>query len=108
MENKMTRRLFFRKLLTAPDFFFVLAKHLDEIFPDGWIYEDDDEMESFVESTHGWSKALKVTCEELELNDCWEWYSKFDWYDGDLLDGDIGSLLVAIVFDDNGNRIPKE
>ena len=107
MTNKMTRRLFFRRLLTTPDFFFVLAKHLDEVFPNGWIYEEvlEDEIITSVDSTYGWNKAFKATCEELELNDCYSWYGEFDWYEGDLLDSDISELLVATVFDDNGNRI---
>lgn len=109
MESKMTRRTFIRKILTTPNFFFVFAKHLDEVFPDGWIYEDiyegTREIITSIDSTYGWVKALKQTCEELELLDCWECWDKLEWFDSDKLDGDIGDLLVAIVYDENGNRI---
>jgi len=105
----MTRRLFLRKIITTPNFFFVLAKHLDAIFPKGWIYEDiyKDTKEIFtaIDSTGGWMKALNQTCKELNFNECYEYWASLDWQDSDMLDGEIGDLLVATVYDENGNRI---
>ena len=98
----MIERQFFRKILTTSNFFFVLAEKLDEIFSGGWLYDDTS---TYCESTLGWGKALKETFEECNLIDCLDYYEKLDWDVSDITDGRIGSLLCAIVLDDDGNRI---
>lgn len=102
----MTRRLFFRKILTTPHFFEVLAKHLDAIFPNGWIYnaEEINDICCGVDSTVGWSKALKETCAEFNMNDVYEYYDSLTWEESDIVDDCVGVLLCAIVYDENGQR----
>ena len=106
----MNVRLFFRKILTTDNFFFVLAKELDEIFPNGWIYDDlkgNGEIYTWCESTSGWYTALSGTFKEFDLIDYWAWYQALDWDESDNIDGYIGFLLCAFVFDDDGKRIRK-
>ena len=103
----MTERLLFRKLLTTPKFFEVFAKHLDRIFPDGWIcdVEEQEDVICAVDSTMGWSKALKETCKELNIYDVYEYWKSLDWDMSDILDGEISELLCAVVYDENNLRI---
>lgn len=106
----MNERLFFRKILTTNNFFFVLAENLDEMFSNGWIYDDlkdDGEIYPCCESTHGWTVALCATFKRFDLMGCWDWYWALDLETSDIIDGYIGSLLCAFVFDDDGNRIRK-
>lgn len=113
MENKITYRLFLKKIITfKSDFFFVFAAQLDEVFSNGWIYEDiykdTGEIIVSVDGTCGWSEALKHTCEILEefgFMDYWKWYDSLNWSDSDVVDGIIGDLLVAVVYDENGDRM---
>ena len=111
----MTYRVFLRKILTTDNFFFVFADKLDEIFHEGWIYDSrflkdyyyHDDVVVGVDSTVGWNTALGRTCAELDLMDCWEYYNDLDWDVSDEVDSNIGKLLCAIVFDEDGNRIGK-
>lgn len=102
----MTRRLLFRKLLTTPKFFEVLAKHLDRIFPNGWIYQDieEEDVVCAVDSTLGWQDALEKTCKELNISDVYEYSCSLDCDASDILDGDISELLCAVVYDENNQR----
>lgn len=104
----MTRRTFFRKILSTPEFFIILAKHLDEIFPDGWIYDvkEQGDVICAVDSTVGWQNALKQTCTELNIFDAYEYWNRLDWMESDILDGHISELLCATVYDNNNERIP--
>lgn len=104
----MTRRTFFRKILSTPEFFIILAKHLDEIFPDGWIYDvkEQGDVICAVDSTAGWMNALKQTCTELNIFDVYEYWNRLDWMESDILDGHISELLCATVYDNNNERVP--
>ena len=103
----MTERLLFRKILTTPNFFKVFAKHLDEIFNNGWIYDVEEckDIICAVDSTMGWARAFKDTCNELNINDVYEYYDGLGWEESDILDGDISRLLCAITYDENNQRI---
>lgn len=108
--TNMTQRMFYRRILTTPDFFFVFAKHLDMIFDDGWIYdiEDKEDVVCGVDSTIGWRKALERTCRELNILDAFEYWNNLPWDKSDCLDAYIGELLCAVVYDENSNRIVKD
>ena len=99
----MTKRLFIREMLTNPDFFYVLAKHLDKIFPDGWTFEDS--VVCAVDGTGGWAEALKKTCAELSIMDIYYYWNNLDWQASDILDEYISDLLCAVIFNENGQRV---
>lgn len=102
----MTRRLFFKKILSTPDFFKVLAKYLDKIFDGEWIYdvEEVDDIICSIDSTAGWQRAMFNTCVELDIYDVYEYWVKLSWEESDILDGEISELLCAIAYDENGHR----
>lgn len=100
----MTERIFFRRILSKPDFFTIFAKYLDGMFPDGWVYNEED-VYCEVEGTLGWDEALKATCVELNIYDAYEYWFALEWDESDDLDAYLGELLCACVYDDNGNRI---
>lgn len=99
----MTKRLFIREMLTNPDFFYVLAKHLDKIFPDGWTFEDS--VICAVDGTGGWDEALKKTCAELDMKDWYYYLNSLDWQMYDILSEYISDLLCAVIFNENGQRV---
>ena len=104
----MTLRLFFRKILTTPNFFNILAKHLDRIFPNGWICDAERigyDIECSVDSSGGWAKALYHTCTELNISDIYDYWAKLDWETSDWIDGEISMMLCATVYDENNQRI---
>lgn len=107
----MTRRLFFRIILTTPNFFNVFAKHLDRIFHNYWIYDPEevnDDIICAVDSTAGWQKALFDTCIELNIYEIYEYWVKLDWQKSDILDGELSELLCAMVYDEDNQRITYE
>ena len=105
----MNERIFIRKLLTTKDFFFLFAKHLEEIFcgilRDDWYECERGIYIGGIYATKGWHDAFRLTCEELGLNNCYEYYNSLDWEMCDVIDADIAMLLEAIVLDEDGNRI---
>lgn len=107
----MTKRLFFRIILTTPNFFYVFAKHLDEIFPNGWIYNPEkmnDDIICAVDNTAGWQKALFDTCIELNIYNIYKYWANLDWTESDILDGELSELLCAMVYDEDNQRIVYE
>lgn len=103
----MTKRLLFRKLLNSTDFFKTFAKHLDEIFPNGWIYdiEEQEDVVCAVDSSAGWREALCDTCIELNIYDVYQYWTSLSWEESDILDGEISELLCAVVYDENNRRV---
>lgn len=103
----MTERILLRKILTTPNFFQVFAKHLDKLFTTGWIYdiEEVNDVICAVCSTMGWSMALHLTCVELDITEVYEYWSELEWDESDMLDGQIGELLCAVVYDENNQRV---
>ena len=105
----MDRRLCIRKILATPKFFEVFSKSLDDIFSNGWIHD----IEGFNEiicsqvASIGWEKALKTTCNEVGTSEIYEYRDTLSGYSKDLLDICIAELLVAFVYDDNGQRITR-
>lgn len=107
----MTRRLFFRIILTTPNFFDVFAKHLDEIFPNGWIYdpeETDEEIICAVDGTGGWQMALFNTCIELNIYKVYDFWAKIDWIESEILDRELSELLCAMAYDEDNQRVEHE
>ena len=106
----MTKRIFLRKILLTPNFFNVFAKHLDKMFPNGWIYDIEEQKDVIcaVDSTAGWAKALYYTCTELNISDVYSYWNELDWEYSDILDGKLSELLCAIVYDENNKRIRYE
>lgn len=101
----MDNRIFLRKLLTTPNFFYEFADALDEAFPSGWTFFDEDILfYGDISGTIGLNQALKYACHRLHLEYCYEYYSKLDWYEPDGLDDLLLTILVSIVFDKHGNR----
>lgn len=103
----MNKRTFLRKILHTKDFFFMFAKHLDEIWVDysWWWIDDEEDIVIMADGTNGWNIALKNTCKELDVEDCYKYYDSLDWRVSDELDMDMVMLLEAIVFDEDGKRI---
>lgn len=102
----MTNRIFIRKLLTAECFFLRFANNLDKAFPNGWMHNyPTPNCRCAVVSTNGWANALKETCIEMGLQDCWEHWDLLDWDESDELDRIIETLLTATIFDEFGYRI---
>ena len=105
-KNRITFRIFFRKILNVDNFFFHFASKLDESFPNGWICTSvPDEVIIGVEGTVGWYKALKETLEKFGLEECWKYYDGLYWEESKVVDGLIGRLTETIVFDENCNRV---
>ena len=105
----MNRRIFLRKVMQNKNFFFLLAKHLDEIFDNDWYYFEEDipdfDINIGVVSTVGWGGAIRKVMKELDLIDCFQYYNALDWRSSDELDGVLETLITSIIFDNNGNRI---
>lgn len=101
----MNKRIFIKKIL-HPFFCPVFARYLDEMWSNfkWWRVDEGNEIVIMVNGTNGWDTALKNTCEDLEIEDCYEYYKSLDWIKSDELDADIVMLLEAVVFDEDGNR----
>lgn len=52
-----------------------------------------DRVLDYITGTIGWVNAFKKTCEHFSLIDIWEYYGKLEWYDSDVFDNEICSLL---------------
>lgn len=103
----MDRRLCIRKMLTTPYFFEEFAKSLDDIFPDGWIYDIEGLTETIcsVVASYGWKKALKVACDETGIPEVYKYRDSLSDYKCGFLDFDTAEILVALAYDDDGQRI---
>lgn len=78
------------------DFWKVLASELAQVFGNDIFdkYEDIGTRQVvFLTSTIGWAKAFMKTCRDFELIDILEYYNKLEWYDSDVFDDEICSLL---------------
>lgn len=68
-------------------------RHLNEIFPDGWRYPEEDGGYISVDSTGGWFDALKATFIALGMEDILEYYQSLGWAESDLFDWEIEKMV---------------
>lgn len=47
-----------------------------------------------LESTIGWSKSFKCACKKYNLEHVFVYYDQLEWYDSDLFDDELLSLLI--------------
>lgn len=74
------------------DYFF---EELKAIFSFNEISSED--IEIGIESTMGWDKALKNTCQKLGLLEEYDWYRKLNWDESDDFDCEIGQKMFALL-----------
>lgn len=84
-------------LAKIPDGFWEkFAMELIKIFG-SYIFDKEEETGDryliYHPSTIGWAKAFMKTCRAFELIDILEYYNKLEWYDSDVFDDEICSLL---------------
>ena len=53
-----------------------------------------------VGGTGGWNVALKEACQQCNLMDIYDDYSKFDWVRSDIFDGYIADNMLSVLFSD--------
>lgn len=85
-------------LAKFPDNFWkVLARELNTIFEcdifASYPENNGDRVLDYITGTIGWVHAFKRTCKDFGLIDIWEYYDKLEWYDSDVFDVEICSLL---------------
>ena len=47
-----------------------------------------------LESTNGWEKSFKCACQKYNLEYVFVYYDQLEWYDSDLFDDELLSLLI--------------
>lgn len=85
-------------LAKFPDEFWkAFAEELSTIFKcnifAAYPENNGDRVLDYIPGTIGWVHAFKKSCEHFGLNGIFEYYDKLEWYDSDLFDVEICSLL---------------
>lgn len=93
-----------------PDYFWpAIAGELCSVFGPDIFVKPECGMYGlfFISSTAGWNAALKVTCHKLDMMWLYEYYDKLQWWESDMFDGEIESLIVErFVEKDSANSNP--
>lgn len=107
--TKLNERIFQRKLLKDEEFFFALARYLDDKFSkDKWWDKNctDSDLAITVIDTFGWQEAVEKALTYCNLDDCLQYYQNTDdWTDKEILDIEIVNLLESIIFNESGRRV---
>lgn len=48
----------------------------------------------YLESTYGWVDAFRCICQKYKLENILTYYDNLEWYDSDLFDDEVGSLMI--------------
>lgn len=57
----------------------------------------------YVSSTNGWSAALRITCNKLDMKWLFDYYDKLEWWQSDMFDGEIEDKLISIFVEAKGS-----
>lgn len=89
-----------------PYFYAALGGELVSVFGPLIFEKDEDNIPGlyYIESTCGWSGALRQTCKKLDMIWLFEYYDALTWYDSDAFDDELGEEVLRY-FDstDKGN-----